>query len=82
MTYYNPTTTDNYIEYKLGEICNLTLTNDDAANGIAFSSNGSVADLTVLYAGESQTFRNINIVSLFAKSLINGNPAKFRISGW
>ena len=82
MTFYNPTSTDNYVEYKLGEICNLTLTNDDAANGIAFSSNGSVNDLTVLYAGESQTFLNININSLFAQSLVAGNSAKFRLSGW
>ena len=82
MTFYAKTSTNNYIEYKLGQVCNLTITNDDAANAIQFSSNGTVDDIAILYAGETQTFLNISIESVFVQSLIQNSQANFRISAW
>lgn len=82
MIFISTQSKDTYIRYELGEICNLTISNDNAVNVLAFSSNGNVNDLALLYGGETETFLNINIRQLFIKSNAPGAPCNFRVSAW
>ena len=82
MIFISATSQDNWRAYQLGDICNLTITNDSATNVLSVGSNGQVTDLAELFAGESQTFLNISLRELYIKSKVAGQSVNFRVNGW
>ena len=77
-------TTNSYQKFDLGLSDNLTITNDDAANAIAISNDGTNL-IGLLYAGESLTFREVGKcqdLTVYLKANVNNAFSKFRLWGW
>lgn len=88
MPFVIASSTDSYVQYRLPQICNLQISNDDLANSIdiASSQNSVTADIFVLKAKETQVWdqNSFEVTSgtIYIKSSVAGAPANFRITGW